>query len=83
MTSEVDDFLAEAELLENGPHCCFFGVDAFHGFGVILIKIGNEDQELSEASFLKQTHQTFKRHTVQTLNGAMSKDSFNINATCN
>lgn len=66
MTSEVHDFLAEAELLENGPHCCFFGVNAFHGFGVILIKVGDEDEELSEASFLKQAHQTFRGYTVQT-----------------
>lgn len=76
MTGEVDDFLSKAKLLENGPHRCLVGVDTFHGFGVILIKVGDEDQEFSEAPFLKQTHQTFRRHKVQTLSGGMSKESF-------
>lgn len=64
MAGEVHDVLAQVILFENGPHGRFVGVDAFHGFGVVLVKVGDVDQEVFEASFLKQSHQTFRRPRV-------------------
>lgn len=59
MASEVDDLLAQTKLLENSPHGRLVGVDPFLGFWIVLIKVGNEDEELPEAPFFKQPHQTF------------------------
>lgn len=60
MTGEVHDFLAQVKLLVYFPHRCLLWVDTLHSLGVILIKVGNKDQELSEAPLLKQPHQTFE-----------------------
>lgn len=59
MTREVHDLLPKAELLEDGPHCCLLRINVFHGFWVILVEVGNKDQELSEAPLLKQSHEAF------------------------
>lgn len=64
MAGEVYDILAQAKLFENVPHGGSVGVDAFHGLGVVLVKVGDEAQELFEAPFFKQPHQTFRRPSL-------------------
>lgn len=64
MAGEVHDVLAQVKFFENVPHGRVLGVDAFHGFGVVLVKVGDKDEEVSEAPFLKQPHQTFRRPRV-------------------
>lgn len=61
MAREVHDLLAQAELLENGPHGSFLGVDVLHGFGVAFVEVGDKLEQFLEAPFLKQPHQTFVR----------------------
>lgn len=68
MAREVNDILTQTELLENGPHGGRVGIDTFHGFGVILVKVGDVDQQLFEAPLLKQPHQTFGRLNWATVN---------------
>lgn len=69
MTGEVHDVRAQAKLGVKLPHCGFLRVDAFKGFGVVLVHVGHEEQKLPEAPFIKQTQQTFRRqsHPVKTL----------------
>lgn len=66
MASEVYDILAQVKLFVNVPHRCSLGVDTLHGSGVVLVKVGNKDQEFSEAPFFKQAHQTLRRRRVET-----------------
>ena len=56
MASEVHYILAQVKLLVNITHGGLFGVDTFHGLGVILIKVGHVDEELPEPPLLKETH---------------------------
>lgn len=60
MTCEVHHILAKVEFLVDIPHGGLFGVHTFHGFGVVLVEVGHEDQELAEAPLLKETHKTYK-----------------------
>lgn len=43
VASEVNDVLAEVKLLVDVPHRCVFGVHAFEGLGVVLVKVGHKD----------------------------------------
>lgn len=58
VTCEVDDILAQIKLLVNLTHCGLLGIHTLHSFGVVLIKVGYENQELTKPSLLKQPHQT-------------------------
>lgn len=57
MACEIDHVLAQVELLVDVPHGGGFGVHALVGLGVVLIEVGHEDEELSEASLLEHAHQ--------------------------
>lgn len=43
VAGEVNDILAKVKLLVNIPHCCGFGVHAFKGLGVVLVKVRHKD----------------------------------------
>lgn len=58
VTSEVHHILAQAELLVQVTHRRLVGVDTLHGFGVVHIIVGNENQEVPETSLLENPHQT-------------------------
>ena len=64
MAREGYDLWAQAELSENVLHRRFLWVYALHGFGVVLVKLGDEHEEISEAPFLKNPHQTLRRARV-------------------
>lgn len=57
MAGEVHDLLPKAELLEDGPHRRLVRIHVLHGFWVVLVKVGDKHQELSEAPLLKQSHE--------------------------
>ena len=61
---EFHDLWAQAELLEDLSHRRFLWVYALHGFGVVLVELGDEHEEISEAPFLKNPHQTLRRARV-------------------
>lgn len=89
VASEVYDILAQVKLFVNVPHRCSLGVDTLHGSGVVLVKVGNKDQELSEAPFFKQPHQTLRRRRVETCWTCVKSNIewakrklYNISATC-
>jgi len=60
VAGEGHDIIAQFELLVNGPHGRLFGVHVLHGFGVVLVEVGDELEEVFEAPLLEYPHQTLE-----------------------
>lgn len=66
VAGEVDNVLTEVKLLVNISHRCGLRIHTFKGLGVILVKIGNEDQKLTKPPLLKHPHQIWIfKHRIQ------------------